>query len=229
MSVKGNYSEFAILGGGIAGLSVAIGLKNLHKEVRVFEAAPEFKPFGAGITLAVNAMKAYRYLGIHKSILEQGNPISRTIIKDEKGGIIGTAAVDQKKWGDQSLAIHRADLQDVLLGELSDDIVLTRKKTIDIEQANGRYTITFANGSQAQAKYVIDAQGIHSIVREKLLPGSTKRFAGYTCWRGIAKSVDVPNELSETWGKNGGLVLCPLPKIGFIGLPSRMQNRMTRN
>lgn len=56
--------NFIILGGGIAGLSTAIALKNISIEATVVEAAPKFQPMGAGIVLAANAIKAYKYLGI---------------------------------------------------------------------------------------------------------------------------------------------------------------------
>lgn len=226
MSVKSNCSEFAILGGGIAGLSMAIGLKNIGKDVKVFEAAPGFKPFGAGITLAINAMKAYRYLAIHRAVLERGNPISGMIIKDQKGGIISSSSIDHEKWGDQSLAIHRADLQTVLLAQLDETTVVTGKKAADIEQADGMYMISFEDGTEVRAKYVIDAEGIHSVVREKFLPDSMKRFAGYTCWRGIAHGVDVSDELSETWGEAGRFGFVPLTqnRIYWFAVKNAKQN-----
>ncbi|MBT29979.1 MAG: monooxygenase, partial [Thalassobius sp.] len=56
---------FVILGGGIAGLSTAIALKRIGIIAKVYEAAPHFKPVGAGIILAVNAMKAYKHIGLY--------------------------------------------------------------------------------------------------------------------------------------------------------------------
>lgn len=63
-----------ILGGGIAGLSTAIALKNAGIETMVFEAAPEIKPVGAGLGLGANAIKAFKILGIDKEVMNARKP-----------------------------------------------------------------------------------------------------------------------------------------------------------
>lgn len=45
------------------------------------------------------------------------------------------------------------------------------------------------------------ADGIHSMSRQRLVPGSLPRYAGYTCWRGLVNNNILGiNETSETWG-----------------------------
>ncbi|CAM9395042.1 unnamed protein product, partial [Ectocarpus sp. 13 AM-2016] len=45
--------DFAIVGGGPAGLAAAVGLKEKGLNVKVFEAAPEFSERGAAVFLQV--------------------------------------------------------------------------------------------------------------------------------------------------------------------------------
>ena len=46
-----------VVGGGIGGLSAAIGLRGAGHEPVVLERAPRIDPVGAGITLFANAMQ----------------------------------------------------------------------------------------------------------------------------------------------------------------------------
>lgn len=56
--------KVAIIGGGIGGLSLALGLLKLsHLDVQVYEAAPMFSEIGAGVGLAHNAQRALELLG----------------------------------------------------------------------------------------------------------------------------------------------------------------------
>ena len=48
-------------------------------------------------------------------------------------------------------------------------------------------TARFANGRAEGADILIGADGIHSVIRAALHGSSRPRYAGYTCWRGVAK------------------------------------------
>jgi 2-polyprenyl-6-methoxyphenol hydroxylase-like FAD-dependent oxidoreductase len=68
----GRSKRFAIVGAGIGGLSLAIALQRKGFEVTLFESAPEIKPLGAGLGLAVNAVKAFMEIGISDEVLKSG-------------------------------------------------------------------------------------------------------------------------------------------------------------
>lgn len=54
----------AIIGGGIGGISLALGLlKYSHIDVHVYEAAPAFGEIGAGVALGPNAQRALEIIG----------------------------------------------------------------------------------------------------------------------------------------------------------------------
>jgi 2-polyprenyl-6-methoxyphenol hydroxylase-like FAD-dependent oxidoreductase len=57
-----------VVGGGIGGLSAAIGLRRIGWHVTVLERARRFAPVGAGITLWPNAVRALAALGVHVDV-----------------------------------------------------------------------------------------------------------------------------------------------------------------
>src|SRR5699024_4295235 len=86
------------------------------------------------------------------------------------------------------------------------------KNVEHFEQTERQVTLNFADGTREVVDYVIAADGLHSIFRQSLLPKSTPRYAGYTCWRGITKNEgDVPLHVSsEAWSKQGRFGWAPL-------------------
>ena len=58
--------KIGICGGGVGGLSTAIGLLSLGHEVAVFERAPDTRTTGAGFNLWPNAGRAIYGLGLEE-------------------------------------------------------------------------------------------------------------------------------------------------------------------
>lgn len=225
--MKVQKTTFAIIGGGIAGLSTAIALKKMGIEATVFEAAPEFKPIGAGIMLAVNAMKAYEHLGIYQEILNAGEPFNGLMVLNQSGKVLSKANTTELENRYTNVAIHRAALHEVLLSQLDQSKVITGKRSVDINISPEGNKVTFEDGTWVIADYVIVAEGIHSPIRRKLLPQSQKRYSGYTCWRGIADNIDTEVKTpSETWGKNGRFGMVPLAnnKVYWFAVKNAPEN-----
>lgn len=201
---------FTILGGGIAGLTTALALKQKGIETTVIEAAPEFRPVGAGIVLAVNAMRAYRRLGLYDQLLAAGNAVEQISIYDDKGGIINRTFTPGVE-GLTNLAIHRAELHRVLLEALGDTTILTGKRSRDIEVTDQGYRVLFEEDFTVDTPYLIVAEGINSPIRRAIVPQSRLRYSGYTCWRGIADNTLLNiHESSETWGPKGRFGMVPI-------------------
>ena len=64
--------NIAIVGGGIAGLSFALGLHKRGIDCDVFEAVNEVKEIGVGITLLPHAMRELAELGVQSAIEAAG-------------------------------------------------------------------------------------------------------------------------------------------------------------
>src|SRR3954447_25794154 len=65
-------AEIAIIGGGVAGLSLALNLHRHGIPCRVYERAPEVAALGVGITLLPHAMRELRALGLADRLLAAG-------------------------------------------------------------------------------------------------------------------------------------------------------------
>ncbi|GAB2953465.1 FAD-dependent monooxygenase [Hymenobacter coalescens] len=207
--------EFLIIGAGIGGLTTALALHRQGHQVEVVEAAAELREIGAGVVLGANAMQALDRLGVHDAVRAAGHPITAISLLDERGRVLND--VDTRPFteplGFDNLAIHRADLQRVLLAHVPAGMVRRGKAFTRFEQAGNRVTAHFADGSQATADALLAADGIRSRVRLQLLPASQPRYAGYTCWRGVidAASLGLPaGRSTETWGPAGRFGVVPL-------------------
>lgn len=205
--------EFTIIGAGIAGLTTAKALRQLGLRVTLFEAAPIIKPLGAGLALAANAVKAFQKLGIAESIIRAGRLLDAFVICDQQGRTL--TRTDSKaigrKYGMDNFTIHRAALHQELLKQAEGIPLTIGKRAIRVDQTAQGLTLTFADGTTYQTDYLIVADGIHSAIRQQLVPDSKPRYAGYTCWRAVIDSTGLSlSDATETWGVNGRFGLVPL-------------------
>jgi 2-polyprenyl-6-methoxyphenol hydroxylase-like FAD-dependent oxidoreductase len=205
--------SIAIIGGGIAGLTTAIALEKAGYSVSILEAAPTIKPLGAGLVLAANAMKSLAKIGIAEKVIAQGHQLDHYLLLTQAGQVLSKIdnRVLSQKYGVNNFAIHRGALHEVLLYELTTATIHTGKRAIGIEQDEQSVSIRLQDGSTHQADYVIVSDGIHSAIRQQLVPGSQSRYAGYTCWRAVVKNPGLSiHNTSETWGARGRVGVVPL-------------------
>jgi 2-polyprenyl-6-methoxyphenol hydroxylase-like FAD-dependent oxidoreductase len=209
-------NDFAIIGGGIGGLTLAIAMRKKGFDVTVYEAAPRLKPVGAGLGLAGNAMKAFEEIGMDKEILRVSQVLQKVSIMDHRGRqlmVTDSEKISRTYGVVNNFAIHRADLHNILLRQLPPEIVQLGKSLERLQQGADHVILHFRDGSQVEAGYAIAADGIHSPVRAQFLPKAIPRYAGYTCWRAIVD--DVPpdfdsSQTSESWGRGERFGIVPL-------------------
>lgn len=198
--------EVAIIGGGIGGLTTALALKQANIRFKVYEAAPEIKAVGAGIIMANNAMQAFRNLGIHQEIYQKGNLINAmTIARPDFSPLSRISLIPfEEKYQVQNHAIHRADLHGILSNAIGHQHIETNKRLQHIKKEDKAYVLTFEDGTNVQAGYIIGADGIRSQVRQQLFSENEYRDAGQICWRGVL-NFTLPkayaHEAMEVWGK----------------------------
>jgi 2-polyprenyl-6-methoxyphenol hydroxylase-like FAD-dependent oxidoreductase len=208
--------KFAIVGGGIGGLTLAIAMQRKGFQVTVYESAPKFKPLGAGLGLAANAVKAFLEIGIADEVLSVGKVMKMFRIADDSGQTIAETNSEEmsRRFGTvNNFTIHRADLHRVLLNQLEPETVVLDKNCADVHQDVNGVVLHFTDGTKVCSDYLIACDGIHSPVRRKLLPESSPRYAGYTCWRAVIDKVPTDfdfNHASESWGVGCRFGIVPL-------------------
>lgn len=197
-------TDVAIVGGGICGLTAAIALERRGWEPTVYEAATEYRPVGAGILLQTNALLVLERLGVADRVTETGVPLDDSAIRSPDGRALkrfDLDRVERDEFGYGFVAIHRADLQEILLNEL-DAPVRTDMECEAVTDAD-RPTARFADGTQISPDVLVGADGIRSAVRDAVVPAVEPRALDGVCYRAVV-DVDLPERHRdrglEVWG-----------------------------
>jgi 2-polyprenyl-6-methoxyphenol hydroxylase-like FAD-dependent oxidoreductase len=190
--------DVAIIGGGIAGLGLALNLHRRGIPCRVYEVAPEIKELGVGITLLPHATRELTELGLQDAIravaLETKescffNRFGQLIYKEPRGKYGGNPYPE--------FSIHRGRLHMVLYTaakeKLGADKILTNRQCVGIDQddsgvtVNLKETTTGTAVAPVRADIVIACDGINSAVRKQFYPDETVAFSGINTWRGVTR------------------------------------------
>jgi 2-polyprenyl-6-methoxyphenol hydroxylase-like FAD-dependent oxidoreductase len=203
-----------IVGGGIGGLATAIALLQRGLDAGVYEAAAELRPVGKGIWVPTNAMIVFERLGLSDAVRQAGSPLERIQLRDVTDGLLLDVDLGKivARYGHPTISIHRAELARVLAKALPAGTLMLNKRCASFEQDDRKVTVRFADGSTAEGDVLIGADGLHSAIRQQIMPDLRLRYSGQTCYRGIADwefPCDLQRTCWEVWGGGGDL------RIGF--------------
>lgn len=210
-------NTISIIGAGIGGLTLGNILKQHQYDFTIYEAAPEIKPVGAGIMMAVNAMQVFDQLGLKEKIENAGNKVHRIVIANESLQPISKTEILEleAQYNSCNVAIHRAELQRILAENLSTESIQLNHSLQKIEKREN-YILDFENGNQIESQIVFGADGIKSPIRNQILKTGTIRNSGQKCWRGLL-DFDLPEkhhqEAFEMWGKG--------KRFGFVKISDK--------
>jgi 2-polyprenyl-6-methoxyphenol hydroxylase-like FAD-dependent oxidoreductase len=190
--------DVAIVGGGIAGLGLALNLHRHGIPCRVYEAAPEVKELGVGITLLPHAMRELITLGLEADIRTVALETQESCFFNRFGQLIYREPRGRYGGGPYpEMSIHRGRLHLVLyraaLAALGRERVLTDRQCVAVEQDDAGVTLRFnetstgATAEPARADIAIACDGINSTVRRAFYPDEQVAFAGINTWRGITR------------------------------------------
>ena len=191
-------SPIAVVGAGIAGLTVALALREHGFEVEIFERAPQLEEAGAGIQLSPNALRVLDRLGLGRALGAKGVSARSVTLKSLRSGRNIAEVPVTAGDGTAYLSIHRADLQAVLLDAVRRASSITLKTGTGLESLQrhhegSRLQLRSAGGTYAAGPYplVVAADGIRSAVAAGFaLPPS--RPSGWIAWRGTISGRAAP-------------------------------------
>jgi 2-polyprenyl-6-methoxyphenol hydroxylase-like FAD-dependent oxidoreductase len=211
--VLGKQLSIAIVGAGMGGLAAAISLRQVGVDVQVYEQAQRFARIGAGIQMLPNSSRVLRGLGVEKKLRETAfEPYSHLNRVWDTGEIKRELPMPESLHGAPFLCMHRGDLHEALLSAIPSDIVHLNKKLVGLEQADGRVTLSFGDGSEAEADAVIGADGVHSLVRDIIIGPDAPLHKGRIAYRGVF-SADLMNgktiapSRTKWWGPDRHIVI----------------------
>jgi 2-polyprenyl-6-methoxyphenol hydroxylase-like FAD-dependent oxidoreductase len=193
--------HIAIIGSGIAGLTIGCILLKEGVPSVIFEKHSELGSHGAGISLSPNALRVLRYMGL-KDEVEKISKLTLTTKIQDNTKTLYTSSSNVR-------TTSREMLYKILLNKYESyggKIIYNHElRAIDSDSSK----VFFLNNSNFLVKHVIACDGIKSVSRNSISESaSIPLYSGYSAWRGIIKSED--NSINLHLSKNSHIVSYPI-------------------
>lgn len=200
-----------IVGGGVAGMTAALALSSKGVDVTLIDADPNWRVYGAGISITGMSLRAFDDLGILDEVRARGHVGSGMRGRTVDGTVIFQAPVHENPKPIQSGGgIMRPILHDILSARVRAAGVAVRLglKVASFADDGAGADVSFDDGSSGRYDLLVGADGIFSQIRSALFPEAPKpRLTGQGCWRAVAPR---PDSMTGTEMFFGGPV-----KLGF--------------
>lgn len=206
--------KILVIGGGVGGLSVAIGLHQRGLDVEVVERDKDWKVYHVGIIVQANFVRALNMLDVGEAAVKAGYAYRGARFLDIYGRVIETLPGDTAVDGLPSdLGITRPALHKVLTDKVrSLGIPVRLGVTFEsLDDHGDGVDVLFTDGTRGTYDLVIGADGNYSAVRKVLWPEARPQYTGQGVWR-----YNVPRPEGLEWsdiylGKDKGKAgYCPL-------------------
>ncbi|KAI8192314.1 hypothetical protein K4K53_009155 [Colletotrichum sp. SAR 10_77] len=169
--------KIIIVGGSVAGLSLANMLEKFDIDYTILEAYSQIAPqVGASIGLLPNGLRILDQLGCYERLREAaGNYYHRVVFRDAKGKPISSSPGPtisermEKHAGYASLWVDRQMLLQILYDNLKQkDRVLTNRRVVHVETSSTGVVVKTEDGSTYAGDILVGGDGVHSKVRQEM-------------------------------------------------------------
>jgi salicylate hydroxylase len=191
-----------IAGGGIGGLSAALGLARGGFASIVLEKASRLGEIGAGIQLGPNAFHAFDWLGVGDTAREMAVFIDELRLMDAMTAEpilrLSVGAAFRRRFGNPYAVVHRGDLHGVLLKACVDSPLVELRvdaEVIGYRQEGGCVTAFLGRGERIAGGALIGADGLWSNVRKRVVGDTPPRVSGHSTYRSVIPTDEMPEEL----------------------------------
>ncbi len=197
----------------MGGLTVAATLRLAGFHVDVYEQAARLARVGAGIQMMPNSMKVLRRIGIEARVRDTSfEPYSHLNRTWDTGDVVRELPMPESLFGAPYLCMHRGDLHEALLSILPPEIVHLGKKLTGLDERAGQVTLSFEDGTTAQADAVVASDGVHSLAREIIVGPDTPIHKGRIAYRSVFSSallggLDIGPSRTKWWGIDRHIVI----------------------
>lgn len=180
-----------IVGGGVAGLGLALSLRRQNIDYVVLEQAARFEAVGAGLQLSPNATRALGHMGVAQRLdaFAVRPRQHRFVSWDDARPLLVTplGATVEQAFGAPYMHAHRADLLDAFLVEIGDDPrIRLNARVAGVDQDDAGPWAVLETGEKVRGDVLVAADGVRSQIRERLFEPERPRFSGCMAWRGLA-------------------------------------------
>lgn len=183
-------NKVLVIGGGIGGMCSAIQLRKSGIEVDLVEIDPDWRVYGAGITISGPTLRAFKEIGVLDEIVEQGWCADGFKVALTDGTVVAefptprVAGPDVPGGGGIMRPVLARILSKATLA--SGTNVRLGVSFNSIEQDDSRVHVSFTDGTSSSYDLVIGADGVHSKTRGVIFPDAEKpSYTGQGCWRAV--------------------------------------------
>ena len=176
-----------IVGGGIGGPAAAISLARRGIKVELIDLYPDWRVYGAGITITGVTLRAYRHLDMWQDIANHGaitNGSSVFLFSGQHLRELDEPAVDGEEpatGGIMRPVLHELMQQRVRALDIAVRLGLT---VTSLNNRDNGVDVVFSDGSEGRYDLVIGSDSVHSGVRDLAFPHmSEPERTGQGCWR----------------------------------------------
>ncbi|WJS99659.1 FAD-dependent monooxygenase [Novosphingobium humi] len=182
-----SVQEALIVGGGIGGMAAAIALSERGVKVEIVDLDPEWRVYGAGITITGPTLRAYRRLGLLEAIKAQGAITTKTRLFKYDGTHLHDLEEPVIEEGLPATGgIMRPVLHKIMqkrVRELEIPVRLGLTVSALVNTGDG-VDVTFSDGSTGHYDLVVGSDSVFSGVRELSFPHmAPAQPTGQGCWR----------------------------------------------
>jgi len=184
-------------------MAAAVALAQAGIDVQVYEQARQLTEVGAGVSLAPNGLRMLERLGVGDGIGRVGARYASAQLLLSDGRPVRHEPHEFVQPG-RTVGFHRADLLELLAGQLTPGTVRTGRRCTAFSQDAGGATVSFADGTTTTADVVIGADGMHSVLQGFVVAPAEPLFSGVVAYRGLVPRPDThPGDALRIWAGEG--------------------------
>jgi 2-polyprenyl-6-methoxyphenol hydroxylase-like FAD-dependent oxidoreductase len=209
-----------IVGGGIAGMSLAIRLRQQGIQVEIVERKTDWTVLGVGIILQGPALRALQKVGVLDRCLQEGFGSSELLIGGANGHVFARFPQPQIA-GPQypaTIGILRPALHNILMEASREADVSIRLgiSVASLTQDANAVEVDFTDGTRGRYDLVVGADGIYSHMRELIFGKSIKpTYVGQIVWRANLERPPEVTNISMWYGPRNKAGLSPFSQQGM--------------
>jgi 2-polyprenyl-6-methoxyphenol hydroxylase-like FAD-dependent oxidoreductase len=183
-----------VVGGGIAGMTLAIALKRAGIEAEIVELNPQWTVLGVGISLQAPALRALKMIGLLDRCIPIGFGYSQFKTCDVNGNVTATVNMPRLNGPEYpaAMGLMRQALHGLLKQVLAEAQVPARLgiTVSSFDERDDGVNVQFTDGSRGRYDLIVGADGANSKLRDMLFGAESR--PKYTGQGGLARHGRAP-------------------------------------